>query len=210
MTVNYTFDHSQGGNNGYVHVIRDGELLRRLSFVGNSGVKFGGMEAAILDVKAMVQQAGGLAAFDPAQGAGIDENGMVAIDPYDTEELSRLMTGVRYAGDYAWMQDNPNFPVPPPADASAFYQILENNHDRDNLVMKIDVTPVDVDNSIFSIDIDLDSDPTYEQVLTLPQPPLGHPTLQAHWGSGVVFSNVVITPKAYFEEWPLIPPQPPE
>ena len=66
MDYSYTFDRSYGDEYGYVQADvkdKDGEFRKKLSFVGNGGVKYGStagaskgvFEAAILDVRAMIE-----------------------------------------------------------------------------------------------------------------------------------------------------------
>ena len=99
---------------------------KKLSFVANSGVKFGNAktqtEAAILDVVNMVAMAGGLDAFkwNAITGKGIDKDGFVigmtnpaitGIDedgdpiPFEKEHVTKLMSHVIYGGDPATMAD---------------------------------------------------------------------------------------------------------
>lgn len=104
MEFDYLFETTRNPQWGYVQA--EGKQPK-LSFVGNSGVKFGVLEsdakpfeAAILDVQSMVGLGGGMSRFDPSQGGYIQASGDVNTgNVFQTEPLSRLMTGVRYGGD---------------------------------------------------------------------------------------------------------------
>jgi hypothetical protein len=83
VKFDYSFETSRNSPTGYVQAEGKPE---KLSFVGNSGVKFGAyqatgkaVEAAILDVDSMVELGGDLDEFDPSQGGGIDASGNVTI-----------------------------------------------------------------------------------------------------------------------------------
>jgi len=195
MEFDYLFERSRGdGTYGYVRIDNNGARPEKLSFVGNSGVKFGGGEVAILDVEAYVTMAGGLGAFNPPSGyvqadGQIDTNGNYAEEP-----LSRLMTGVRYDGDYAKMADNPDYPnFGDPDDAGEYYTTLVNNEGRANGHMKIDVTELGGSTYTLSVYLDEESSPCYLENTTLTG--FGTLDLQSHWGSGVIFSNMDITKK---------------
>jgi len=148
----------------------------------------------------MVNVGGGLTAFNPDQGGGIQEGGTVSISPYQSEKVSTLTSGVRYDGDYRKMTDNPRYAQEElPANANEYYQTLVSNHNRTNANMKVDVTLVTA--PTFTVDVYLDDNLTYSDGgITLPW--IGYPTLQGHWGSGVVFTDLAITPKEYFEQFP--------
>ncbi len=195
MEFDYSFERSRGdGINGYVRIDNNGAQPTKLSFVGNSGVKFGGKEVAILDEWAMVNRGGGLDEFDPSQGGYVQSDGIVDTDDdYVEEPLKRLMTGVIYAGDYAKMADNPNYPTAPPSSAGEYYATLENNEGRTNAHMNIDVT--NVSGTTYTVNIYLDNDPNvcYSENVTLTA--FSTLELQSHWGSGVIFSNMDISKK---------------
>ena len=163
--------------------------------MGNSGVKFGGREVAILDVSAYVAMAGGLSAFDPAppnDGYVKDDGNIDTDDAYVDEFLNKLMTGVRYGGDYAKMADNPDHPNDGvPDDAGEFYTTLANNEGRANAHMKIDVSDDTGAGHALDVYLDNDTDACYSEMVTL----ASYTTLnlQTHWGSGVIFSNMDIT-----------------
>ena len=88
--------------------------------------------------------------------------------------------------------DNPNKPNDP-SDADEYYDTLEDNEDRTNGHVKIDVTHVS--GSTYTVDIYLDNEQQkcYSENITLTD--LGKLDLQSHWGGGVIFSNMDITKK---------------
>ena len=108
LEFDYAFDRSRGdGTNGWVGILArrndtSVKYLEKLSFVANSGVKFGvasngkPFEAAILDVESMVAVGGGLDAFDPAQGGYVKlegEDGKIDTNgEYITESLNQIST----------------------------------------------------------------------------------------------------------------------
>ena len=94
MEFDFVFDRTRGdGTNGYVAIDRDGNgpgtPRQKLSFVGNSGLKFGAAarpsangaikdyEIAILDVQSMVGKSGGLNNFS------MDSSGIVDVAGYE-------------------------------------------------------------------------------------------------------------------------------
>jgi hypothetical protein len=195
MDFDYSFDTSRNPDDGYVQAAT-GTNPKKLSFVGNSGVKFGDVsdpnpnkkayEAAILDVSSMIDVGGGLQVFD----GGIDNYGNVIDPPYLTEPLNRLMTGVKYGGDYSKMSDyNAVNPSDPPTSGD-FYQTLVNNASRGSGHMTIEATLTGA--ATYAVGIYIDGSLTYyddgESIENLNQI-----YLQSHWGSGVVFSNLNIT-----------------
>jgi hypothetical protein len=212
MEFDYSFETSRNPQWGYVQAAGH---PKKLSFVGNSGIKFGVLEyndkpfeAAILDVDSVVGLGGSLGAFEynPVTGTGINDDGEVAIrinpaDPptYVTEPLNRLMTGVRYGGDYEFMADNSwRLENPPraPASAAEFYSTLVSNYNRPNDHMKIDVTRID-QSVYYGVDIYLDGEeePCYSEYVRLKEAGIGALAVQSHWGSGVIFSNMSVIKK---------------
>ena len=186
MEFDYSFERSRNGPYGYVQAKNK---PKKLSFVGNSGVKFGGKEVAILDIGAMVGKGGGITAFDPDQSGYVQSDGDVDTDDdYETEPLNKLMTGVLYDGDYAKMADNPDFPDDDdPDNKDEYFDTLENNYGRTNGHMRITVTKCA---SMYTISVYLDDEPTacYSDTITLSA--FSTIDLQSHWGSGVIFSNM--------------------
>jgi hypothetical protein len=182
-----------------VRIDNNGSQPEKLSFVGNSGVKFGGKEVAILDVESMVGKGGEaeevpLDAFDPSQGGYIQSNGNVDTGgAYTTEPLNKLMTGVIYGGDYKKMADWGDSQNDPDS-AADYFSILENNYDRTNSHIKIDVTLVSGSTYTVNVYLDNEQQTCYSETLTLTS--LATLNLQSHWGSGVIFTNMDVTAKA--------------
>ena len=131
---------------------------------------------------------------------------------YETEPVNRLMTGVLYGGQYGWeeseerMADWPKNQLgePEPKSLANFCTTLQNNCNRENTAMKIDVTvtgggengePVECTVYIYLWDSNAnDWEQTYvEEGVTLTS--LEYIGLQSHWGSGVEFSNAYFTKK---------------
>ncbi|MFC1759587.1 hypothetical protein ACFL2H_12615, partial [Planctomycetota bacterium] len=208
MELDYTFDRTRGGGpNGYVQA--KGKP-KKLSFVANSGVKFGGMEAAILDVEAMINEGGSDVPngegpeyeFDPDGRAAIDVMGNVDVTGYAVEPLNKLLTGVRYGGDY-----DPNMQLfyddPNRADSYDYFYLLMDTAGLHNDYMKIDT--MNVGNNTFSVDIYLDEDDgddegdeddtklTYRELGIAGS--IGELKIQSHWGSGVTFESIDVIPK---------------
>lgn len=194
MEFDYSFERSRGdGTYGYVKIDpeKDGTPREKLSFVGNSGVKFGGIEAAILDVSSYIGYAGGVTNFNPSppyygyvQSSGnVDTNG-----DFETEPLNKLMTGVKYGGDYDNIKDYQDVDPDDPPTAQDFYDTLVNNGSNTNGHIKISWNA-----STYMLNIYLDNaiQASYSEFLVLSVAKLD---LQSHWGSGVIFSNMDITP----------------
>jgi hypothetical protein len=171
----------------------------KLSFVSNSGIKFGGdKEVAILDTERMIALAGGLDAFEldadaPRGPKGIDDAGKVdimrtvfgALHDFEDEPLNQLMSGILYKGGYAAISDFQ------PADQKApvsldFIGALSRNAARQKASNRMEI--------IFSgtaLTVKINGEQVYHDAaagLTL-----GQFDLQAHWGSGVVFSKMDVT-----------------
>lgn len=219
MEFDYYFDTSRGdGIYGWVQAIAGGTPRNKLSFIGNSGVKFGGVEAAIFDVKSMVDRVGGLSKFqqtEPYQNGvkygtndlsntevdvriQYDSDGDGDIDAndgnYEIEHLSQLMAGIEYdETDYGTIYDFTKGNPSTPYTWQHFYAALVENYNRTNSSMKIDVTQ---NGSLYTLAIFLDGSTTasYEKSgITLSS--LNTLYLQSHWGSGVVFSDLNIIKK---------------
>jgi len=199
MDFKYSFDTSRGdGQTGWVKIIQSGNARYKISNVGNSGVKFGGVEAAILDVKSMAAKAGGLATLQSYVTADGDVDFPDTLNPtYETEPVNKLMTGVLYGGDYFSMTDLPATASPPTITQAEYQATLGNNWNRDNAEMTIDVTQTSSDPNgpdEYKIIIYVDGAKTYEQT-DVSLESLNTLSLQTHWGSGVVFSDMSITKK---------------
>jgi len=198
MEFDYSFETSRFSPTGYIQA--SGKPAK-LSFVGNSGVKFGTMtsgklcEVNILDVKSMVAEGGGLNEFDPSQNGYVRSNGDVDTnDQYQTEALKTLVTGVIYNGDYDNMKDYQDVDPDDPPTAQDFYDTLVNNYNRTNGHIKIDVTLVSGSTYTVNVYLDNEQQTCYSDAITLTS--LATLNLQSHWGSGVIFSNMDVTAKA--------------
>jgi hypothetical protein len=79
-----------------------------------------------------------------------------------------------------------------PDSAAEFYDILANNANRANRHMRIEIAK---DGTTFDVDVFLDRQASacYSED-DVPLQSVGTIILQSHWGSGVVFSNMQITP----------------
>ena len=206
MEFDYSFqkDHADQNNQdnaktGYVQadILTD---RKRVSFVGNSGVKFGTttttvngktttpeFEINILDVANMMTVARG-----DVPKPKITVDGYVERLSYKKEPINTLMTGVRYGGDYTKMADWGN-PLTPPASPDQFYKLLTDNATRNTGHMMI-VVSKDAGGT-FTVVVGVMAGnvltPTYaESGIALAIAP---PKLQTHWGSGVTFTNIAYT-----------------
>ncbi len=233
MTFGYAFDRSYPTNEarkseypGYVQadVKKDGNLRKKLSFVGNGGVKFGSkagagdgvFEAAILDVEAWYNaQGSAMKIEDTVSSKGVTTLGAVLVSDYDQGPLSRLMNGVGYGRSYSSFF--PEYPII----ESDYWNYLTRNREISGTSgsMTIDAAAV-TDSHYGMIKIYTNDVLTYSSE----QENLPHPTpvvldengepkknengesvrekyfdgkiyLQAHWGSGVIYQNVSIDPK---------------
>lgn len=222
LTVDYEFDHDQGGDFGYVHAVQNlqgpagdgtytGTLREKISFVGNSGVKFGGKEVQILDVKAMVQRVDGgnppelvqswadsvfsTAINDQANVSGIGQN--------EAENLGRLLTGIVYGdrtlrAEWDKVKDYANAALD--ADGNplnntpreSYFNTLTNNYNRGNTSLTIDIAAADVS---ADIEVDLDGSESFKDSGFVLASQIGNVEIQGHWGSGVVFTDASLTPK---------------
>ncbi len=190
MEIDYSFE-MRGNDYGWVQAVKNGVPLSKLSFVGNSGIKFGGTEAAILDVTSMIAEGGGENAFAPPNGYIQSSGDVDTGGTYQTEGLNTLMTGIRYDGSFPSMQDFIDSNPDDPPTASDYFQTLLINKGHANGHMKVSVEKT---GSTFTVSIFLDnsSTPTYSQTgVTLTA--LNEFLIQSHWGSGVEFENLVIT-----------------
>lgn len=159
VTLSFDYEFELRGGNEYGYVQADltnhgnadarNHILDRVkvSFVGNSGIKFAGSEINILDVDSMVALAGGIGAFtkDPTKPLGpkgIDDQGNVDIlrnvlggmHDFEDEGLTKLMTGVRY-GDTTYSRFS-DFSVMP-SQSSDFIGALQANMNRTDGHMQI-------------------------------------------------------------------------
>jgi hypothetical protein len=199
-TINYEF--TLRDTNGYVQGIgKNG----RISFVGNSGLKFGGKEVAIFDIHGMFDEAGTTLA------ASTQDNGFVdlATPNYNGEHLKTLMGAVVYNGKYEKMLDNPNRPQPP-VDKAAFHATHQNNKSKQKPQGQIDTLVIDVSKNIsatpqrWQIQVYLNDKLTYlDKDFDITG--LSTIKLQSHWGSGVKFVSMEVT-----DPWGLPPTQLPK
>jgi len=228
MEFDYSFEihGNKDDKTGYVQAEpeQDKPLQKKVSFVGNSGVKFGkyrlrnpdgtfkldkygkqqwkDFEINILDVRAMADRAGGLGDLK----SKIERSGssaQIAVAGYKAEDVNTLMTGVRYGGDYKCMNDwgGTALPAPnPPTTVDDYYSILKNNatHTKSD--------DADSKDNHMKIEVVKDNAPNKFTVTVWVnnQPTyqesgivmaIGFPHLQSHWGSGVVYSNLQFTKK---------------
>lgn len=172
-------------------------VLDKLSAVANSGVKFGSyersdgatrpFEASVLDVDALVDLAGGI---NSVTNFTSDE-GIVSVGDYDPEPINRLLTGVEYGGLYGLISDNALSPETPD-NAADFASILQNNANRSNEQnsMKIEVRAAG--RGLFDVTITVNGSVSYRRD-GLAIASIEQFSLQAHWGSGVIFSNIKTT-----------------
>ena len=202
MTFDYSFERSRNSPYGYVH--HQSGTLHKLSFVGNSGIKFGtgGQEVAILDVDAYVNMAGGISAFSPSVGGIIDTDSGPGItakaninapENYNDEELSRLMTGVVYGPthhDYGNAKDNPDRPNLPTS-LDRYWTMLASNEQRANGKMRIRFDPAGNGTLTVFLDGATGTNWSYQDTSFSPMS-LTELIVQSHWGSGVIFTNMDI------------------
>lgn len=187
MEFDYSFAKDHGDpSTGYVQVEGKGH---QVSFVGNSGVKFGKVAGSDFEVNILDVQSMFLDGTTNGHRLQVQDNGDIKIiqDPENpkpfSEPLSKLMVGVRYGGDYRNMKDwdrDTN-----PTNAADFESILDQNRRRAGR-MKIEVTQAD---GTYLVKVSIDGVTTYEETGISLVTELPH--LQSHWGSGVVFENVV-------------------
>jgi hypothetical protein len=207
----YEFDRSRGdGTYGWVEA--NGQ--QKLSFVANSGVKFGtgyNTEIALLDVRAMVDRATrnghtGLDAFRPGKGGGIvrkEENSVEFVVDFpdltgnEREEIARLLTAVAYNRDFIGVTDALDMPpTPRDRDADDYFQVLEAMYKRagDAAGGTLKATYTAASSSLTIL---LNGQQTYNRVPPArPLPDVGEVAnlqLQSHWGSGVRFKNIRIS-----------------
>ena len=180
LELEYEYDRTEiiTGAPGYVPIQQTdangvpNRWQHKLSFVANSGVKFGGVEAAILDVESMVAMAGGINAFkwreidDPnkpnaKKWVGINDNGEVVgmfnsnitgdKGTFATEHITTLMSHVIYRGEPDTMTDytTASYKLDPedddelPEQWKKWYNTLKKNWERQSTKMKIEVSEAD-------------------------------------------------------------------
>jgi RHS repeat-associated protein len=222
MEFNYTFDDIDGnkirGNQyGYVQAeARDktGKLRKKLSFVGNSGVKIGGFkgtEIAIFDVVGMVNMVGGLEAFKSlikfnATGNPVTAEVTYNDIKYEGEELSRLMSGIKYGlkgSDFGRIYHIDDKGIIHPFNAvnptiENFKELFEHNYKLFNGATKMKILYFGGNLEVY---VGKPGETLTIKNLYYRDTGInigdGKIYLQAHWGSGVQFSNITVKP--YYE-----------
>jgi len=132
----------------------------------------------------------GLDAFNPMFGGIIGVDGKVRSDvlnePGEQEDIDRLLNGIAYHKGYAGIADMPAVEQP---DASHYFALLEATYNR-GTAGKMKATYSAGMLTIWTGD---DPIPTYSGAI---QDPGTASTLrlQSHWGSGVRFKNIKISP----------------
>jgi hypothetical protein len=208
IEFDYSFATDHGDpDTGYVQAA--GQPLKKVSFVGNSGVKFGSytvpnpkdpnnpltkdFEINILDVPSMVSVAApDWPTFKPnikVSGTAPNKVGTVAVPNFVPEQVNTLMAAVRYGGGYQYMADWGDTTLPAqnlPTSVDDFYSILTRNAGHNAGHMTIEVQEA---SGNFAVTVSIDGIRTYfEGGIAMTIAP---PRLQTHWGSGVVFENVI-------------------
>lgn len=194
LEFDYAFDKSRGdGTFGYVQAYRaNGNMInKKLSFVGNSGVKFGDKpcEAAIIDNDSFNAMAGGINvghltdyAYPAAGSDGKADD--VHVTGCDPESLNRLMTGIKYGGDYDFIADT-SFMAP--LSVAGFFTAHTSNLARANSNMKLVIGCMSPTG--FLLQVSIGGQLVCDESLGTS---IAKFSLQSHWGSGVVFSNMKI------------------
>jgi hypothetical protein len=200
----------QPDNNGDENTVTPGDR-RKLSWVANSGVKFGAvngerpLEIALFDVLNMVDRVGGLETFNKKAVWGPNGEISVTYPPagtpnsvrYETETLAQLLPCVRYKlpkGDYGQLYDlstpdNPDDRVAVPRTWEDYRDILRDWYGFFTSLR--DGYQVQIKNTASSLLISVYKGGNWVKVYE------GDPVagsyrlhLQAHWGSGVSFTNI--------------------
>ncbi len=222
MNYSYTFDRSYGDAYGYVQAKNENgtDKSKKLSFVGNGGIKYGGesgsFEAAIFDVRAMVamilndpnvvnqttlndNQKNDLSTkinlkFNTKNELSLDvqySNGK----SYDLEPLSKLLNAVGYGLSGEFYAVDFNGADLPTIHADIInYIVAVFAQMSSEIVGQVDA--IANSGKLTSLTIKQGANNTYvfsnESSFTNHD---GKVYLQAHWGSGVVYKNIVITSK---------------
>jgi hypothetical protein len=206
LEFDYEFDR-RGYDFGYVQAdirnwtnpdARNSALDRvKLSFVGNSGIKFqegSGPEVSVFDTQGMIDLAGGIGAFDYSVGSptghkGLNADGIVDIannfrgisHDFEDEPLSRLLNGVVYGGQYSKMADT-SFLTP--STTNAFKSALSQNSGR--------IGRMTIETSASTgLTVKIGNAVVYRDVTNVSE--LGYFLVQTHWASGVRFKNMRVT-----------------
>ncbi len=232
LKVDYSFatEYLQPDNDGN-EIIRYGaeEDFRKVSFVANSGVKIGSLDAtnryevAIIDMARWVGLTQGIEALS-ITGDMIDLSPYPPSPGYRDEECSRLIPGMLYKGEYKSGSGENSLGL---TDAAGLTTPLTPRDYRDLLgrtlgcwdntsmiivadpnatdgIIKVYVKLKDIDHSdhnhsetthpahteyhlFYRTNVDREGSP-----IVINENTRAH--LQSHWGSGVAFTNVSITP----------------
>lgn len=193
MTLDYTFE-KRSSPNGYVHALKENGTSNdpKLSFVGNSGVKFGtgdSREASILDMSSMVAQGGGMGAIKAAAPDTI--TGKVNVAGYQQEEPMRLMTGVIYNAPLD--ERVKQFPLAGGTVKERIGTMLESNTNAFANSQLVIETTKNLDGT-WKLSIRINGTLTYEDP-NFDVSTISKLSLQAHWGSGVVFNKMQVVKK---------------
>jgi hypothetical protein len=139
---------------------------------------------------------------------GIDDNAKVTVGDYTPENLGCLLSGVVYGdrdrdtnwqkiADFAGAAKDADGDPEPHAPRERLFNTLKNNYNRANGSLTIEVTP---DTASAQVDVYLDGTESFsDSELVLAS--VNKVTVQGHWGSGIVFTHVALTPKRYFEQF---------
>jgi hypothetical protein len=131
-----------------------GTDARKVSFVANSGIKFGPLtdgtidsryEVAIIDLHNWLGLTSGVQSLliDP-KGKILDYNGP-APNVFEAEDLNRLLPGILYAGQYTGLTDADGFPDPSTWTAVHYRTLLEravNCWDNSSMMVRVDPMPM--------------------------------------------------------------------
>ncbi|MDD3589626.1 MAG: hypothetical protein PHO46_05060, partial [Thermoguttaceae bacterium] len=198
-----SFDLSFVGNgeNGYLqpdtsgNEVIDGGDLKKLSFVGNSGVKIGGTsnvpEVAILDFCALVNQVDGVdlnSRISTLAQSLKDNLGSVKISDYTKEPLLNLMNGVRYGGRSDSVLITPA--LSSARTAQEYKNFLEAYYPKSQSAKGMKITLQNGFLNVYFTFENLDDYLVYSETGIANTD--GYIYLQPHWGSGVKFENITI------------------
>lgn len=209
MTLDYSFE-KRSQPNGYVQsmatVLPDPpppnpQPVKKLSFVGNSGVKFGNnpdnankpYEAAILDMKSMIAEGGGLAVV---QGKVSEDGKSIDRRPdYRLENTTQLLTGVIYNHPLDPMKNHPEqeveqLTVDIRSAKVRVGELLQRNTNLANTQMILETTK---NGNTWTLMIFINGTKTFEHQFDVAT--IKELSLQAHWGSGVVFNSMKVVRK---------------
>jgi len=211
--MRFTYTFTRNGDDGYLQPDTNKDQTSagdasKLSFVGNSGVKFGTAytnvpkednlnetepthvtEIAILDVEKSTALAGGLESFIACIADNTGATGLL-LKGYADEPVTKLTSGVKYGapsgallteGYQAFFRKNHQLFARQSVDMKLRYTGVNNDADDDKLIVYVK-----------------NQDGIYEQYGeyadvfgdVLGRVKENRVYLQAHWGSGVKFSNI--------------------